>query len=403
MSKRSKEESSSVNSPVEQKVVAFIPARGGSKSIPLKNIANFCGKPLLYWTLQAAEQAGCIDEIYVATDHEEIHNTVESFGFSKVRVISRSEESATDTASTESVMLEFAEEHPCSHIVLIQATSPLLEAADLTAAFAQYMETKADSLVSVVRQKRFVWEQDERNRISPLNYDYRQRPRRQDWTGYLVENGAMYITRRELLLATGCRISGAIVGYEMSEASYFELDEPSDWVIAEGLKMRTSPPCHFDRINLLVCDVDGVLTDAGMYYSTSGEEMKKFNTRDGKGIELLKQCGIHVMLLTSEHISVVERRGVKLHADYVHMGIKDKKGFLDKFYEEHPQYSFASTAYIGDDVNDLESMRHAYLAAAPSDASEQILRIADYVCTKKGGEGCVRELCDIIVLGRNHE
>src|SRR5690606_14889706 len=119
--------------------------------------------------------------------------------------------------------------------------------------------------------------------------------------------GAFYITGRNQLLSSKCRISGKIALYEMSEDTYFELDEPSDWVIAEKLKdMKLKS--HADRdtrwssLNLFISDVDGVLTDAGMYYSTDGQELKKFNTRDGKGIELLRRAGIKVMFLTAENI-----------------------------------------------------------------------------------------------------
>ena len=139
--------------------VAFIPVRGGSKSIPLKNIKELNGKPLVYWTIKAANDCENIDIIYVSTDSEEIKNVVESFKFDKVKVIGRSLESATDTASTEFAMLEFANNYEFDNIVLIQATSPLLRTEDLDGGFKLY--ESSDSVLSVVRQKRFIWENDE--------------------------------------------------------------------------------------------------------------------------------------------------------------------------------------------------------------------------------------------------
>ena len=125
--------------------VAFIPVRGGSKSIPLKNIKPICGKPLVYWTVKAACCCKYIDKVYVATDSDKIRETVEHFQssieaniFSKAVVIDRSAESASDTASTEFVMLEFAGKYEFDNIVLIQATSPLLQVSDLDRGFEEF-------------------------------------------------------------------------------------------------------------------------------------------------------------------------------------------------------------------------------------------------------------------------
>ena len=216
---------------------AFIPVRGGSKSIPLKNIKNFCEKPLVYWTAKAASDCEKISAVYIATDSEKISETVESFNFSKVKVIGRSSETAEDTASTESAMLEFAEKFEFDNIILVQATSPLLETADLNGGLEKYFQGDYDSLLSVVRQKRFVWHEVDGIAVAQ-NYNPLQRPRRQEWEGFFVENGAFYITSRENLLKSKCRISGRIGLYEMAEETYFEIDEPSDWLIMEQLKNR---------------------------------------------------------------------------------------------------------------------------------------------------------------------
>ncbi len=222
--------------------VAFIPVRGGSKSIPLKNIKPFNGRPLVFWTLKAACCCDSIDKVYVATDSGQIRETVESFKrgadaetFAKAEVIGRSTESASDTASTESVMLEFAPNHEFDAIALVQATSPLLRSEDLKRGFEVFNEEGVDSVLSVVRQKRFCWACNERGYVKPINYDVFHRPRRQDFEGYLVENGAFYITSKECLLKYGNRLSGNIKAVEMDGDTYFEIDELSDWVINEAL------------------------------------------------------------------------------------------------------------------------------------------------------------------------
>lgn len=387
-------------------MVAFIPVRGGSKSIPLKNIKEFCGKPLVYWTIKAASETQHIESVYVATDNEHIKQTVLQFKLPKVHIIERSHETATDTASTEAAMLEFASNYNFEHMILIQATSPLLESTDLQEGITKYFSDQVDSLLSVVRQKRFIWS-NEGDFVQPNNYDPLTRPRRQEWEGYLVENGAFYITSRKSLLKSGCRISGNISAYEMPDDTFFEVDEPSDWIIAEKLKEKrisksSFSAVDFNKINLLVCDVDGVLTDAGMYYSLAGDELKKFNTRDGKGIELLREKGIRVMFLTSENIELVCKRAEKLKVDFLYMGVGDKKAYLEGFFEENNIYDFSKTAYIGDDINDLECIKSAAFSATPADGLPEVKDAARYTCSLAGGQGCVREICELILNGRKH-
>ena len=214
--------------------VAFIPVRGGSKTIPLKNIKIMAGKPLVYWTIKAACECSKIDAVYVATDSADIEEVVNGFCFEKVKVIPRSNESASDTASTEMAMLEFANKFNFDTIVLIQATSPLLKASDIDRGFILYDQENTDSVFSVVRQTRFVWK-IENGYAYPINFDYSKRPRRQEFDGFLVENGAFYITSKKALLKSGNRMSGNIRAVEMEEDSYYEIDEETDWIIVEQL------------------------------------------------------------------------------------------------------------------------------------------------------------------------
>ncbi len=218
-----------------EKLIAFIPLRGGSKSIPHKNIAPLGGKPLACWVIEAA--LGCIEieRVYVSTDDNLVGSVAEAFRSDRVKVVSRSTETATDTASTESAMIEFARENEFEHMILIQATSPLLTSEDLTGGIAQFRSTNADALLSVVRQKRFVWQERGDGFVMPWNYDPMKRPRRQEFPGFLVENGAFYICSRRVLLESGSRIAGRITAYVMPEETYFELDEPGDWIVVEEL------------------------------------------------------------------------------------------------------------------------------------------------------------------------
>ncbi len=384
------------------KIVALIPARGGSKKIPLKNIKEFCGYPLIYWVVKAACESSMISEVYVATDSDQIKNTVEKFDFDKLNLISRSEETATDTASTEMLMLEFTRSHQFDLLVLIQATSPLLNADDIDSGIRKLSAGGFDSLLSVVRQKRFIWHEQGKT-ASPINYNPVLRPMRQQWDGYLVENGAFYITKRINLLESSCRVSGKIGLFEMCEDSYFELDEPEDWTIMETLKNQgqSRMSIDFNNIKLFICDVDGVLTDGGMYYSSLGETMKKFNAVDGHGLSLLKSEGIKVMFLTREKSKIVEERARKLNIDFVETGIYDKHTFLEEFFKNNEIYKYSNIAYVGDDINDTKPIQLSYFSAVPSDGNSLLKRFAKYICNKDGGKGCVREVCDLILSRRN--
>lgn len=377
--------------------IAFIPVRGGSKSIPLKNIKPLCGKPLVYWTVKAACDCKSIDRVYVSTDSEAIRRTVDGFGFSKVTVISRSARTACDTASTESAMLEFAENYQFDTIALIQATSPLLTSKDLNGGFSLYESENTDSVLSVVRQKRFNWKLNSDNSASPSNYDPFNRPRRQEFDGYLVENGAFYITSRKILIEKKNRIGGIIRAYEMPEDTFFEIDEPSDWTIIEMMmKRRLASEIEMPEIKLFLTDCDGCLTDAGMYYSEHGDEMKKFNTKDGAGFGLLRQKGILTGIITGEDVELNRRRAEKLHLDVIESGIKDKAPVLKKICEKFG-VSPENTLYVGDDLPDIGAMEAAGFSACPADAVEEVRAAADYVAKSKGGEGVIRELADMVL------
>lgn len=214
------------------KVIAFVPARCGSKSILMKNIKLLAGKPLLYYTLYALQNAPSVNEVYVATDCDEIENCALNFSFSKLKVFRRSAENASDTASTESVMLEFIQHHefsPEDFFILVQPTSPFTQSVHLEEALLIYKNENFDSLLTCSRWKRFLWNENG----TPKNYDYMHRPRRQDFKGELVENGAFYISTIRNILQNKNRLSGKIGIYEMPEKCLLEIDEPQDWIAAE--------------------------------------------------------------------------------------------------------------------------------------------------------------------------
>jgi N-acylneuraminate cytidylyltransferase len=220
-------------------LVAFIPARRGSKGIPNKNIKYMCGFPLICWVLEAAENCKKIDKIYVSTDSERIREVVENYSedvLEKVVVIDRTPKTATDEATTESAMLEFANNYEFDDICLIQPTSPLLTTEDLDKGIEKYFKEKLDCLWSVSPMKKFLIHQTE---------DI-FRPRKQEWGGNLVENGAFYITSKWSLCENNNRIPWKHANekkgvYIMPQHSIYEVDDETDWLIVETLlKCRES-------------------------------------------------------------------------------------------------------------------------------------------------------------------
>ena len=152
-----------------------------------------------------------------------------------------------------------------------------------------------------------------------LNYDIFNRPRRQDFQGTLIENGAFYISSISDIKQSKNRISGNIGIYEMPEYTYTEIDEIEDWIVAESIMQKfvlKNKKVDFSKIKIFLSDVDGVLTDAGMYYTEDGDEFKKFCTYDGMGFQLLQQTGIKVGILTSEDRQLNKRRAKKLGLDF---------------------------------------------------------------------------------------
>ena len=381
-------------------VIAFIAVRGGSKSIPLKNIKPFCGKPLVCWNIEALEQCQDVDEIIVATDSDKIEDVVASQSYKKTKVYRRSAENACDTASTESVMLEYINyaKLPADDIfMLVQATSPLTETVHFTEALGMYGKGGYDSILTCVRNYRFFWNADG----TSMNYDYMNRPRRQNFDGMLMENGAFYINTVENILASCNRLSGKIGIYEMPEYTATEIDEPDDWIVLENLMRKhvlSKQKPEKKTIKLFLSDVDGTLTDGGMYYSESGDELKKFNTRDGMGFQLLREAGIKKGIITSEDTHIVANRAKKLKVDFLHQG-KRNGGKLVVAKEICGQLGITldEVAYIGDDINCMELLEAVGVKACPGDACEEVKDIPGMMVMKKnGGEGCVREFIEII-------
>ena len=166
------------------------------------------------------------------------------------------------------------------------------------------------------------------------------------------------------------------------------------------MKLKRALSIKCKKIKLVITDVDGVLTDGGMYYSENGEAMKKFNTHDSMGMELLQKNGIQTILITRENSKIVKKRAEKIKVADVFMGVIDKESLLPQICKKF-KISNSEIAYIGDDINDYNIMKKVGFAATPNDGLQKIKSKVDYVCKLKGGDGAFREVADFILNAKN--
>lgn len=382
------------------KSVAIIPLRKGSKGIPGKNKMKILGRRLYQWCLGEAIFSN-LDEVYVFTDDDEIIEQVEKeyHWTDKVKVIKRSAENANDTASTEAAMVEFAEKIKWDFdtMCLLQATSPLTSRKDIDNVLIDVNENHYDSALTIVETKRFIWGEDSNS----INYDYKSRPRRQDFDGLRIENGAVYATTKEQFIKSKNRLGGKISMVEMPEDTLTEIDEVSDVLIIEKLLLNRLNSFKEDltKIKLLVLDVDGVFTPGTVGVTNTGELEKVFSLRDGMGIENLRMSGVQVVVMTSENSPIVESRMNKLGLE-LYMGVKDKYSRLDKVLETKG-LNRKEVAYVGDDVNDLVNLSSVAWGFCPNDAVLELQPYCDIKLNNKGGDQAIREACQFIVKYNN--
>ena len=188
----------------------------------------------------------------------------------------------------------------------------------------------------------------------------------------------------------------------MPADSALEIDEPKDWEQAEILLEQRQAQDHVARlseIHALILDVDGTLTDGGMYYGAKGEALKKFNTRDAMGLQRIRQAGIRLCVMTQEQSEAVHARMRKLKIDNYHPGVSNKLALMHTIAQDW-DLPLEAIAYMGDDCNDLACLKAVGYAFCPQDAVPEIKAVADYMASKRAGKGAVREVCDLLLAQR---
>ena len=367
-------------------ILGIIPARGGSKGIPRKNIRPICGKPVIAWSIESAQKSKLLDDFVVSTEDDEISRISRSYG---ARVLDRPSQLATDESTTLSVIQHAISEINADLVVVLQPTSPIRDDDLIDRCIQHLRDTKADCIAT--------------GSICTLKeYGTHDNKRRQDTPGFFRDDGNIYVIKSDLI-KSGKWTSENMERLVLEDDQCCEIDTEDELFIVDKLLERrviNKIKSIDSDIKLLVCDVDGVLTDGGISYSPDGERLKKFNTRDGMGIELLHQQGIPTAFLTKENSPIVAERAKKLNIPHLFMGVQDKVKVLQEALVEL-NLQWEQVAFIGDDVNDTGLLAKVGFSACPGDAIDANKMIANYVCRLKGGEGCVREVCDLLLAAKN--
>lgn len=388
-------------------MLAIIPARGGSKGIPRKNVQSVGGVPLVVRTVRAASGARRVERVVVSTDDVEIAELARGAG---AEVVWRPAELSGDTASSEAVLLhvlgqlEKSEGYRPKMMAFLQCTSPFTLPGDVDGVLELIGEGGFDSAFTAVRTHAFLWRVRGDGTADGVNHEKIRRPRRQEREAEFVETGAVYGMEVKGFLEAKHRFFGRTGIYEVPRLRAMEIDEPEDlvlanemWRVLERQKGRDVLP---NRLGALVLDFDGVLTDNRVLVLEDGREGVVCSRADGMGVGLLRERGVEILILSKEKNPVVSARAAKLGVECV-QGEDRKLPAMMRWLEARgipPE----ETIYVGNDVNDVECLRAAGCGVCVADGTEEAREAADLVAPIRGGEGVVRFLCDLI-LGRISE
>ena len=404
-------------------ILALIPARGGSKGIPRKNIRSFAGYPLIAWSIAAARQSDLVTRVIVSTDDQEIAAVAHEWGAETpfLRPADLAQDKTTDLPVFEHALkwLEDVEAYRADIVVQLRPTSPIRPRGMVDNAIRILMDhADADCVRGVVpaAQNPFkMWRFNGEDRplhqllkvegiAEPFNAPRQVLPPVFWQTGHIDAIRVSSIVNKNSL--TGDVIYPLVIDPKYT----VDIDTLADWakyevvvydgldVVSPGRSRREMPRI----IKLLVTDFDGVLTDGKVWVDENGRETVAANRSDSMRIKQMRAHGIEVIILSSEVNSVVNARAKKMGIEAIHgLGLSEKGEALKKVLSEK-QIDASQVVYLGNDFNDLPCFDVAGWSVAVADAYPEVLRAADYVLKTNGGAGALRELCDLI-LSTNKE
>ncbi|MEU4494386.1 N-acylneuraminate cytidylyltransferase [Streptomyces sp. NPDC023998] len=401
-------------------VLAVIPARGGSKGVPAKNLAPVGGMPLVARAVRESLAARLVTSVVVSTDDPDIATAARGAG---AEVVLRPAAIAGDTATSEAAVLHAMDAHEAMHgrpvdvVLLVQCTSPFLTREDVEGVASAVVEGGADSAVTVAPFHGFVWREEDGDvgsatnngaqRIAGstallvdtaeasgygVNHDASFRPRRQDRPQDFLETGAAYAMSATGFREAGHRFFGRTALVPTDPARVLEVDDPHDLDRARALAPLLDTPALPTRedVDAVVLDFDGTQTDDRVYIDADGRETVAVHRGDGLGIAHLRKAGLELLILSTEQNPVVAARARKLRIPVLH-GIDRKDLALKQWCEEHG-IAPERVLYVGNDVNDLPCFHLAGWPVAVASAHGSVRDAARAVTTARGGEGAIREI-----------
>lgn len=403
-------------------ILALIPARGGSKGIPHKNIRNFAGYPLIAWSIAAAKQASCVTRLIVSTDDEEIASVAREYGAETpfLRPSEFAQDQTTDLPVFEHALdwLEKNENYIPKFVIQLRPTSPIRPQDCVDSAVKILMEhADADCVRGVVpagqnphKMWRFAGEDRPMRPLlqvegipEPYNAPRQVLPPVYWQTGHIDAIRVSTIKQKHSL-------TGEVIYPLVIDPAYtVDIDNLSDWAKYEALthsrlemvtpgKMKRPMP---EKIDLVICDFDGVITDNRVWVDQDGKESVAAYRSDSIRIRELREKGIKVLILSSEPNRVVEARAKKMGVEAIHgIGIQEKGRVMREVLAQK-NIQAENVIFVGNDLNDLPCFEVAGWCVAVADAYPEVIRAADFVLSKAGGHGALRELCDLLLEQAN--
>ncbi|MFE6742855.1 cytidylyltransferase domain-containing protein [Streptomyces tubercidicus] len=385
-------------------VVAVIPARGGSKGVPAKNLAAVGGVPLVARAVRECRAARLVTDVVVSTDDAGIAAAARGAGAVVVR---RPGDIAGDTATSEAAVLHALDAYEAEQgasvdaVLLVQCTSPFIVREDIDGVAAAVVEGGADSALTVAPFHGFVWRDAEPEVTGAaagghgVNHDKSFRPRRQDRPQDLLETGAAYGMDAAGFRAAGHRFFGRTELVRTDPARVLEIDDPHDLARARALAPLLDAPRPGalparDDIDAVVLDFDGTQTDDRVLIDADGREIVAVHRGDGLGIAALRKAELKLLILSSETNPVVAARARKLQVPVLH-GI-DRKDLALKQWCEEAGIAPERVLYVGNDVNDLPCFDLVGWPVAVAGAHDVVRGAARAVTATPGGSGAIREI-----------
>jgi N-acylneuraminate cytidylyltransferase len=398
-------------------VLVIVPARGGSKGIPRKNIRKFAGYPLIAYSIRAGLDAETVTRVIVSTDDEEIAAVAREWGAETpfLRPVEFAEDTSTDLPVFEHALqwLAINENYHPEVVIQLRPTSPIRPKSLVDDAVHMMLEhPEADSVRGIVpagQNPHKMWRLDPGSgqmipllKVSGIGEPYNAP--RQILPPIYWQTGHIDVIRPATILEKNSMSGDVILPIVVDPRFTVDIDNPMDWGKAEWLvwnagldmvdpaKRRRPLP---EKVRLVVMDFDGTLTDNRVWVDLNGHEMVAANRGDGWGIKRLKTQGVEFIVISSEVNSVVEARCRKLGITAVH-GVLDKPEVLKTYLEEH-QIPSEQVVFFGNDLNDVPCFPLVGCAVVVADAEPEAKREADLVLSRNGGHGAARELCDMIL------